>query len=521
MIKSAINSKLFLLLYLTVCFSPLSLAEQNRVGKWDLFELSFKNERIYANPFQDVSLIGEFTHEESKKLYKVNGFYDGGLLWKIRFMPDREGKWRYKIYFSDAKDKPYEGSFLCLPSKIKGPLTVYQNNKIWFAYADGTPFYMFAFEATDVDVLADLGILEQTLDFLQKQGFNTIVGPHIGLSEIPGIGYRAPWVYTGKEFDFSRYDLRFWKNMDKVLFSLKKRGMFLVPFSIFGGTNDVPKMPQKEWENFIRYWTARWSGFYNATFQPFSEWEEGFSPKEVLQILSLLKANDPWKRLASVHSWDYSKKATEICRANAYDYFTLQDKLTDWNYWKYKNVMDEIRKVVEKPILAQECIWEGNFYQEEAGLDVENMRRASWTIILSGAYLTYGDEVTPPRKIGREGVHFTSWGMLLKPTGQLYPYLKFMFQIITSLPWWKMRPFEDIEGNKHPICLASQDKSVFLVYLPEGGEVKLIGVSGHFDITFLDPVKFVKEKEMKFSVREGALSLTCDKEKVLIVKKAK
>ncbi|MBC7328045.1 DUF5060 domain-containing protein, partial [bacterium] len=87
--KRTINFYLFFMLILIGLKSSFTTnVGQNRVGKWDLFELSFQNERIYANPFQDVSLIGEFTHEESKKLYKVNGFYDGGLLWKIRFMPD-------------------------------------------------------------------------------------------------------------------------------------------------------------------------------------------------------------------------------------------------------------------------------------------------------------------------------------------------------------------------------------------------------------------------------------------------
>lgn len=264
-----------------------------------------RNERIYENPFQDVALIGEFTPVRSKRTVKLYGFYEGEVVWKIRFMPDQEGKWRYKIYFSDSSTKPIEASFICVPSKIKGLLRVYPNNKIWFSYADGTPFYVFAFGAGEADVLPELGVLDETLDFLRKYHFNTIVGPHLGFSETPGIGYRAPWVNTGKGFDFSRYDLRFWRNMDKLILALKKRNMFLIPFSIFGGTNDIPRMRKEEWENFIRYWTARWAGFYNVTFQPISEWEEGFRPEEVLEILALIRKYDPWKRLLSVHSWDY------------------------------------------------------------------------------------------------------------------------------------------------------------------------------------------------------------------------
>lgn len=506
-----------------VVFIMLSIAlfagAQQTVGKWDLFELPLRNEKIYDNPFKDVSLLGEFTHIEDKRTIKIYGFYDGGTIWKIRFMPDKEGKWRYKVYFSDSSTKSVEGHFLCVPSKIKGPLRVYQRNSIWFSYHDGTPFYMFAFEAGELDVLPELGVLDETLDFLQKYNFNTVVGPHCGLSETPGIGYRAPWVNTGEGFDFSRYDLRFWRNMDKVIFALKKRNMFLIPFSIFGGTNNIPKMPKEEWESFIRYWTARWSGFYNVTFQPTSEWEEGFNADEVLQILGLIRKYDPWGRLISVHSWNYSKKALQIPRSEFYDYFTLQDKLTDWNYWKYVETMQEIRRVAEKPILAQECIWEGNGYQQEAGLDVDNLRRGSWTILLSGAYLSYGDEVTPPRKVEERGIHFSNMGMSMKPAGKLYPYLKIMYQVITSLPWWDLRPYLDFEGEKHPVCMASQDKSTLLVYLPEGGDIALKGLSGTFEARYIDPIKGTEDKKTRFEARDGKLVISSEKEHVVILKR--
>ncbi|MBC7328682.1 DUF4038 domain-containing protein, partial [bacterium] len=419
----------------------------------------------------------------------------------------------------DAKDKPYEGSFLCLPSKIKGPLTVYQNNKIWFAYADGTPFYLFVYDLEEADVLAEMGVLEQTLDFVKSFGFNAIVAPHCGFSGVPGIGYRAPWVNTGNGFDFSRYDLRFWRNMDKVIFALKKRNMFLFPANIFGGTNGVPRMPENEWENFIKYWTARWSGFYNVTFQPMTEWEEGYSPEEILRILGMIKRYDPWNRLVSVHSWNYSKKAPEIPRSSLYDYFTLQNKLVDWNYWKYKDVMKEILAVVEKPILAQECIWEGDGYQRDAGLDVDNMRKASWTIVLSGAHLSYADQVTPPRQIGKDGIFFGNWGFLMEPAGKLYPYLKFIYQIISSAPWWNMRPYFELEGN-HSVSLVSLDKSFLIVYLPEGNEVIIKGLSGRFEVKALDPVKCKEERKFSISTtKDGYLSLSSPKEQVFILKK--
>jgi hypothetical protein len=513
------NNLFYALFIFFLIYNSLTSWSQDKkvIGKWELVEFSFKNEKIYDNPFRDVALIGEFRNLKSGRELKIYGFYDGGYIWRIRFMPNEEGEWKYKLYFSDGSTKPIEGSFLCKPSNIRGPLRIYSPNSIWFCTADGSPFFLFAYDMEEADVVAEMGKLEDTLDFVQKFGFNAIVAPHCGFSGIPGIGYRVPWVNTGEGFDFSRYDLRFWRNMDKVLFSLKRRNMYLIPANIFGGTNGVPRMPREEWENFVSYWTARWSGFYNATFQPITEWEEGFRPVEVLEILELIRKYDPWQRLISVHSWNYSKKALEICSSPFYDYFTLQDKLIDWDYHKYKGLMEEIQRVAKKPILAQECIWEGDGYQGEAGLDVANLRKACWTILLSGAHLSYGDQVTPPREIGRNGIFFGNWGKLMEPAGLLYPYLKFMYQVLTSVPWWKMKPNPQIE-NKNVVCLASTDKSVFLVYLPEGGNVVLYSVSGGFEVKYLDPVKCREEKKEKIRAKEKKLVIRVEGEKVLMIR---
>uniref|UniRef100_UPI00397E6EE6 hypothetical protein n=1 Tax=Salmonella sp. SAL4431 TaxID=3159886 RepID=UPI00397E6EE6 len=78
-----------------------------------------------------------------------------------------------------------------------------------------------------------------------------------------------PWVRIGGNLDFSRFNLTEWQRMDKVLAEMGTRGMVHIPFQWFGGTNNVPKIdtPANE-ELFLRYWVARWSGYWNATYQP-------------------------------------------------------------------------------------------------------------------------------------------------------------------------------------------------------------------------------------------------------------
>ena len=72
------------------------------VERWDTHEINFAASKEYENPFCDVELTGIFKHEESGKTIKVNGFYDRGLTWRIRFMPTELGTWNYTTESGDT-----------------------------------------------------------------------------------------------------------------------------------------------------------------------------------------------------------------------------------------------------------------------------------------------------------------------------------------------------------------------------------------------------------------------------------
>jgi len=61
------------------------------VERWDTCELVFHAEGLHTNPFQEVELAATFVHEPSDRTITVNGFYDGGTTWRIRFMPAELG----------------------------------------------------------------------------------------------------------------------------------------------------------------------------------------------------------------------------------------------------------------------------------------------------------------------------------------------------------------------------------------------------------------------------------------------
>ena len=56
-----------------------------KVGKWEMWEATLKSSRRYFNPFTEVTIIATF-RSPSGKVHEVEGFYDGGQTWKVRFL---------------------------------------------------------------------------------------------------------------------------------------------------------------------------------------------------------------------------------------------------------------------------------------------------------------------------------------------------------------------------------------------------------------------------------------------------
>src|SRR5215475_8154114 len=63
-----------------------------QVERWGMFEAAFTGPET-GNPFLEVSFSAQFRREH--RTINVDGFYDGGGVYKVRFMPDSEGEWSY------------------------------------------------------------------------------------------------------------------------------------------------------------------------------------------------------------------------------------------------------------------------------------------------------------------------------------------------------------------------------------------------------------------------------------------
>src|SRR5438445_3224715 len=74
--------------------SPSLLSAANKSGKlpvvakWGRFDHALKSSVSYSNALQEVKLTALFT-APGGETHEVDGFWDGGKTWRVRFSPDQ------------------------------------------------------------------------------------------------------------------------------------------------------------------------------------------------------------------------------------------------------------------------------------------------------------------------------------------------------------------------------------------------------------------------------------------------
>ena len=126
--------------YLALCIfgsAAMAACAANSVEQWSVFELLL-NGPTNGNPFLDVKFSARFT--QGTNAVKANGFYDGDGIYRVRFMPEQIGEWKYKTTSNVRKLNGKTGEFNVTTPLQDNHGPVHVANTYHFAYADGTPY---------------------------------------------------------------------------------------------------------------------------------------------------------------------------------------------------------------------------------------------------------------------------------------------------------------------------------------------------------------------------------------------
>ncbi len=169
---------LFLALFPLLTFETLGQSAK----LWHKFEIVLQSSKTYSEPLYEVANLTAVFESPSGRTKKIQGFWDGDQTWKVRFMPDEPGTWRYQTECSDRENPGLHqraGTFTV--TKETSPHALYTRGALTrppgryhLAYADGKPFFWFADTAWNGALKATEEEWDLYLQDRAKRGFNVI-----------------------------------------------------------------------------------------------------------------------------------------------------------------------------------------------------------------------------------------------------------------------------------------------------------------------------------------------------------
>ncbi|MDP4209363.1 MAG: DUF5060 domain-containing protein [Bacteroidota bacterium] len=388
------------ILFITLSFfSILNICTtaQQKIEQWNRLELTL-NHPFTGNGYKDVHLEATFTGPDTS--YVVSGFYDGNNTFKIRFMPQKIGTWKYTTTSNVAELSNQKGKFECIKASANNHGIIHVSDTYNFKYADGKQYYPFG---TTAYVWTHMGkeLQEITLNSLKNSGFNKLrmcVFPknYDLVKEEPEI-YPFAIKEISKDannneikvWNFDQFNPEFFRRLEKRIDDLNQLGIEadLILFHPYDkGRWGFDSMPSDVNIRYIKYLTARISSFRNVWWSLANEWDyvKSKSHADWDLIAQTVVKSDPYRHLCSIHG------------ATA----------TYYEYWKpeftHVSVQDEspvqssgaaamLRNVYHKPILCDEVGYEGNLKARWGRYSPEEMTHLIWNGVIGGAYVTHGE----------------------------------------------------------------------------------------------------------------------------------
>jgi hypothetical protein len=456
----------------------------NNVEQWDIFEIEFEGPGT-GNPFLEVQLEAEF--QLGDQTFSPSGFYDGDGVYRIRFMPNKIGVWKYVTRSNRPELNGISGEFTCTAPSANNHGPVYVQNTFHFAYADGTPYYPFGTTCYAWTHQGDV-LEEQTLATLKEAPFNKmrmcVFPKHYPWNKNEPIYYPFERNEAG-ESDFTRFNPEFFRHFEKRLGQLGELGIeadiiIWHPYDRWG----YAQMDEETDFRYLRYLIARLSAYRNVWWSLANEYDFmlGYKPMERWdRFFEILQCEDPYQHLRSIHNglpeamYDHTKPwVTHVC---------LQHP-------DIKQVV-EWRRAFGKPIINDELEYEGNIPYPWGGISAEEEVHRFWIMVVNGGYAGHGETYLHP-----EDILWWSKGGVLH--GESWKRIGFLREILEQAPAGGLSPQRGADSKllgDHPFTnylwsrySGGRNGDFYLVYV-ENYQPKLLPVwlsEGEYEIDIID-----------------------------------
>ncbi len=380
-----------------IVLSFLTSHAQQRVEQWGRFEIAIHHTHT-GNPFLDVRFSATFTGKDTT--YTVAGFYDGNNTFKIRFMPQQTGTWKYTTSSNVSELNNETGSFECVKATGNNHGMVKVSDTYNFKYADGKQYYPFGTTAYAWTHMAQ-GVQDLTLRTLKNAGFNKVrmcvfpknydlvreepeLYPFLvkEVKKDPGGNDLTVW-------DYNQFNPLFFQHLEKRIDDLSALGIEadVILFHPYDrGRWGFDSMPEDINIRYIHYLTARISSFRNVWWSLANEFDyvRHRSRADWDLLAKTVVDSDPYRHLCSIHGstaqyFEYWKPE--------FTHVSIQDEAPVTNF----GGAAILRNAYFKPIIYDEVGYEGNLRNRWGRYSGEEMAYSVWMGLIGGTYVTHGE----------------------------------------------------------------------------------------------------------------------------------
>jgi hypothetical protein len=451
-------SALFLVALLAQLPAPIAGPRQSEqvVERWGIFELSLNGPQA-GNPFIDVRFSAEFRYRN--RAVTVDGFYDGEGVYRVRLMPDTPGVWTYVTRSNRSELDGRTGQFTCTTASEgnHGPVRI--RSVSHFGYEDGAPYFPFGTTAYTW-AHQDDALAERTLNLLRASPFNKL--RMLILPKDSSYNRGTPERRPFDDPDFTRFNVEFFRLIERRVGALLAMGVEadLILFHPYDRVG-YKRMPPDTDDRYLRYIVARFAAYRNVWWSLANEYDllDSKRPDDWDRLFRILVESDPSGHLRSIHHlnvlYDHSKPWVTHVSLQSADFGKARQWIADYR----------------KPVVYDECEYEGDIPQHWGNLSGREMVRRFWLGTAAGAYVGHGESFYDANDM----LWITKGGVL---RGESVPRIAFLRKIVEQGPTDGLAamssPYPAIgkEGHYHLIYFDAHQPIEHALRLPDGARYR-------------------------------------------------
>jgi len=505
-------------------------AERCTVQTYDYFEVEIWVDRpAFGNPFIDAEVFGQFgpdiepftfkhglpdgldgTATSSDHPVPVDGFCDSpdGSLFRIRFMPVKEGQYRYTVVLKHGNSIwSHEGTFQAERSTRKGLLKVDPVHPFHFIWeGTGEHFFYNSLTAYHLPGIRNIEEIERILVRFADKKVNRLRVSISSSRVTNGTAWfepvydseaftfqYAPWQAERPDnpsdpgFDKTRFDILYWQKLERILERARELDivisviMYVDAYRVGADPYSKLLMGGQDEQRYYRYAAARLAAFSNVTWDITNEYRL-IRPREWVERMGhFLRSCDPYHHLTSCHGHE-----TFEFRTSGWADFALYqcwDKQGGYDFM-LRNRTLQLETGRPIPQVNEEFgyedhypTWGGEIKAPMRSADA--LRRVAWHINMAGGYQTAGEYA---------GNGVGGWvNGRADDTMTLPDHLASVRTFFESCDWWRTAPDNGPVVSNNGYCLAEPGR-LYLVYLPSSTDSLSIRLEeGTYEAVWYNP----------------------------------